>query len=289
MTDFEGVYPALITPMDSNGELNEKAFRQLIEFNIQAGVHGFWVAGGTGESIFLTDEENMRIAEIAADQNSGRVKNIMHVGAPTTDRAVKLAKHAASVGVEAVCCVPPYFYAQPDQSIVDHYKAVGEAADLPLFAYNLPQATQVEITPELMSKIKNEVPELKGLKHSSFIFQNVRNFLDMGLDCFTGSQALMLAALSIGAVGMIDGPPCALPELYVEIWNSFKNGDIKRAEIAQQKALTHANKLLEYEYFPSVKALVSERLGIDCGNPRKPFPPINDSIKTNVAEIVAAL
>ena len=289
MADFEGVYPALITPMDSNGELNEKAFRQLIEFNIQAGVHGFWVAGGTGESIFLTDEENMRIAEIAADQNSGRVKNIMHVGAPTTDRAVKLAKHAASVGVEAVCCVPPYFYAQPDQSIVDHYKAVGEAAGLPLFAYNLPQATQVEITPELMSKIKNEVPELKGLKHSSFIFQNVRNFLDMGLDCFTGSHALLLPALSLGAVGMIDGPPCALPEIYVEIWNSFKNGNLEKAKIAQQKALTHANKLLEYEYFPSIKAIVSERLGIDCGNPRKPFPQIDDSIRKNVAEIVADL
>ena len=275
--------------MDSNGELNEKAFRQLIEFNIQAGVHGFWVAGGTGESIFLTDEENMRIAEIAADQNSGRVKNIMHVGAPTTDRAVKLAKHAASVGVEAVCCVPPYFYAQPDQSIVDHYKAVGEAAGLPLFAYNLPQATQVEIIPELMSKIKNEVPELKGLKHSSFIFQNVRNFLDMGLDCFTGSHALLLPALSLGAVGMIDGPPCALPEIYVEIWNSFKSGNLEKAKIAQQKALTHANKLLEYEYFPSIKAIVSERLGIDCGNPRKPFPQIDDSIRKNVAEIVADL
>lgn len=289
MADFEGVYPALITPMDSNGELNENAFRQLIEFNIQAGVHGFWVAGGTGESIFLTDEENMRIAEIAADQNAGRVKNIMHVGAPTTDRAVELAKHAASVGVEAVCCVPPYFYAQPDQSIVDHYKAIGEAANLPLFAYNLPQSTHVEITPELMSKIKCEVPELKGLKHSSFIFQNVRDFLDMGLDCFTGNQGLMLSAITIGAVGMIDGPPCALPEIYVDIWNSFKNNDMQKALTAQKKASKFMHNLLRHEYFPSIKALVSERLGIDCGNPRKPFPQINDSIKSNVAEIVATL
>ena len=289
MADFEGVYPALITTMGTDGKLNDKAFRKLIEFNIQSGVHGFWVAGGTGESIFLTDEENMRIAEIAADQNAGRIKNIMHVGAPTTDRAAKLAKHAASVGIEDICCVPPYFYAQPDQSIVDHYKAVGEAANLPLFAYNLPQSTQVEITPELLKKIKNGVPQLKGLIHSSFIFQNVRNFLDMGLDCFTGSHALLLPALSIGAVGMLDGPPCALPEIYVEIWNSLKSGNLEKAKIAQQKSLTHANKLLEYEYFPSIKAFVSERLGIDCGNPRKPFPQIDDSIRKNVAEIIAAL
>ena len=111
----------------------------------------------------------------------------------------------------------------------------------------------------------------------------------MGLDCFTGSHALLLPALSLGAVGMIDGPPCALPEIYVEIWNSFKSGNLEKAKIAQQKALTHANKLLEYEYFPSIKAIVSERLGIDCGNPRKPFPQIDDSIRKNVAEIVADL
>ncbi|RUA01459.1 MAG: hypothetical protein DSY88_09085 [Candidatus Poseidoniales archaeon] len=94
MAGFRGVYPALITPMTAGGELNEAALREVIEFNIQAGVHGFWVAGGTGESVLLEDEENMRIAEIASDQSRGRIENIMHVGAATTARAVKLAEHA---------------------------------------------------------------------------------------------------------------------------------------------------------------------------------------------------
>lgn len=85
--------------------LNEDALRKVIEFNIQAGVHGFWVAGGTGESVLLDDQENMRIAEIAADQNQGYINNIMHVGAATT----RLAEHAAKAGVEAICCVPPFF------------------------------------------------------------------------------------------------------------------------------------------------------------------------------------
>ena len=109
MSEFAGVFPAAITPMTEAGELDEEVFRQVLEFNIQAGVHGFWLAGGTGESVMLEDAENQRIATIAADQSRGRVTNIMHVGQVTTGRAARLADHAASAGVESICCVPPFF------------------------------------------------------------------------------------------------------------------------------------------------------------------------------------
>ena len=174
---FQGVVPAVITPMTSQGKLNEEAFRKVIEFNIQSGVHGFWVAGGTGESVMLDDEENQRIAEIVSDQARGRVVNIMHVGAPTTERAAKLAEHAAGAGVDAICCVPPFFYRRRDAEIVEHYRVVAEAADLPLFVYNLPNSTGVEITPSLMQKIQEGVPQLAGLKHSAVTFSNVRSFV----------------------------------------------------------------------------------------------------------------
>ena len=154
-TEFHGIFPAIITPMTPEGKLNEVAFRKVIEFNIQAGVHGFWVAGGTGESVLLDDEENNRIAEVIADQSNGRIKNIMHVGAPTTARAAKMAEHAAKAGVESICCVPPFFYGRDDAEIVEHYRIVAAAADLPLFVYNLPGATGVEITPALMRKIQD--------------------------------------------------------------------------------------------------------------------------------------
>ena len=152
--EFKGVYPALITPMNSDGKLNESALRKVIEFNINAGIHGFWVAGRTGESVLLDDEENRRIAQIVSEESKGRIKNIMHVGTPTTARSAKLAEHAAKSGVEAICCVPPFFYPQSDDAIVEHYRVVASAADLPFFVYNLPQSTQVEITPDLMQKIK---------------------------------------------------------------------------------------------------------------------------------------
>ena len=95
MNEFRGIYPALITPMTPEGDFNEEAFRRLVEYNVRSGAHGFWVAGGAGESVLLEDEENARIAEAAAEQAAGRAKIIMHVGAATTVRAARMAENAA--------------------------------------------------------------------------------------------------------------------------------------------------------------------------------------------------
>ena len=216
----------------------------------------------------------MRIAEIAADQSRGRIENIMHVGAATTARSVRLAEHAAKAGVEAICCVPPFFYRQSDDAIVEHYRAVGAAADLPLFVYNLPQATGVEITPDLMLKIQEGVPQLKGLKHSALTFTNVRAFTKMGLNCLIGNSMLMLPALTIGATGCVDGPPNVAPELWVEIWNAYNDGDISRAEAAQEKASEVTDLVRRFGLHATTKAILSERLGIDCGVPRPPGQPL---------------
>jgi len=275
MSEFRGIFPAVATPMTSEGKLNEAAFRQMIEFNIQAGVDGFWVAGGSGESVLLDDQENNRIAEIVSDQNQGRIKNIMHVGAPTTSRAAKMAEHAARAGVEAICCVPPFFYGRPHAEIVEHYRIVAAACDLPLFVYNLPGSTGLEITPDLMRKIQDGVPQLAGLKHSSIYFSNIRAFANMGIFALIGNSRLMLPALTLGAAGCVDGPPSIAPEIWVELWQAYRAADLKSAEAAQDKGFAVANALFSCGEFHAVlKAALTERLGIDCGAPRPPGLPL---------------
>lgn len=287
MPEFEGIYPAIVTPMSEDGSLNEEAFRSVVEFNIGAGVGGFWVAGGNGESVFLSDEENMRIAEIVVNQNKGRINNIMHVGAPTTARAADLAEHAAKVGVDAICCVPPFFYRQTDEAIVEHYRVVAEAANLPFFVYNLPNSTGVEITVALMKKIADAVPQLVGLKHSSLNFMSVREWTDMKLKCFIGSSMLMLPALTIGAVGCIDGPPCAAPELWVDIWKAWQDKNIDVAMIAQEKATRFTMVMREAGVHSATKAVLTERLLINCGSGRPPNLPLEGARRKNVLEAVS--
>ena len=272
---FHGVYTASITPMTADGGLNEEAFRRVIEFNIGAGVDGFWIAGGSGESVLLDDAENNRIAEIAVDQCKGRARTIMHVGAPTTRRAAAMAEHAAGAGVDAICCVPPFFYGQNDAAIVEHYRAVAAAADRPFFAYNLPSATGVEIDPPLMAKIRDRVPQLTGLKHSALNFGHVRPFVGMGLDCFIGRANWTLAALAMGAVGVVDGWPGIAPEYWTELRDAFAAGDMERARAAQDKGIAVVDFFEIGHFHPVLKAAIGYRLGIDCGAPRPPGAPLD--------------
>lgn len=274
---FRGVFPALITPMTAEDHLDEEALRAVVEYNLRAGVQGFWVAGGSGESVLLEDEENRRIATILADQTRGRAALIHHVGAPTTRRAVALAEHAASAGVEAICCVPPFFYGRAPDEIVEHYRAVAAAADLPLFAYNLPGATGVDIGLDLMKRIQEGVPQLVGVKHSSMNLPIIREFARLGLACFTGSSALMLPALTVGACGCVDGPPNVAPEPWLEVWQAYGDGDFRAAEAAQARARDIIDVCVMYSgarYHAVLKAVLSHRLGIDCGSPRRPALPL---------------
>ena len=292
MTEFRGLVPAAITPMTASGRLYEEAFRRVLDLNLDAGAHGFWVAGGSGESIMLDDAENRRLAEIASEQVSGRGFVIMHVGAPTTARAAALAEHAARAGAKAICCVPPFFYRRTPDEIVEHYRVVGAAAGLPLFVYNLPSMTGVEITVDLMRQIQDNVPELVGLKHSSSLFANVYEFVGMGLQCFIGSSALMAPALALGAVGCVDGPPLMAPEAWMKIWAAHMAGDQAAAKAAQDEARQIIALIRHFDggrFFGVMKAVLGHRIGLDCGDPRLPAAPLTSEQKREVIALAEEL
>ena len=274
---FHGVVAALVTPFDSRGEFNEKAYRQVMEHGINASVDGFWIAGGTGESVLLTDDEVIRIAHVSADQSRGRAKTIVHVGALTTRSAVRIARAAHEAGVDAVSCVPPFFYRPSDQALVDYYRAVAEAAGLPFFVYNQPRYTGVEITPALMEKIKASVPQLAGVKHSAPDFHNVRRFANMDLTVFTGSGSLFLATLAAGGHGVVDGPLTVGPELWVGMYRAYREGDMKRAQALQEQGCKLVDLAGAYGMQATCKALAKARLGIDCGAPRLPIPALTEA------------
>jgi len=282
--EFRGVFPAIVTPYTPEGEVNEEAFRKVMEFDIQAGTRGFWVCGGSGESVLLDDEERVRIAEIAVDQARGRAKIILHVGALTTRRTARMAEQVRQAGVDAICAVPPFFYRISDQAIVDHYKAVAAAADLPFFIYNLPQCTQVDVSPALMKKIADNVPQTVGLKHSgpNWNVSTARQYADMGMITFVGNSGILLPALTVGAIGCIDGPPCAAPEAFVEVYDAYLVGDLRRAEQSMKRAAAISALCHRPAFIATLKAILSARLGIDCGVPRLPLPALGEEEKGEV-------
>jgi len=271
---FKGVFPAPPTPLTQDGRVHEQALRALLEDNMAHGAHGFWMAGTTGEGPILTEDQRDAVARISSETCRGRALAIMHVGAISTASAVKAARNARAAGCDAVCCLPPFFFPSSERSRVEHYKAVAEAAgDLPFFVYNLPQLTQVETVPALMEKFVREIPTLKGLKHSAPNFSDIRVFADMGLTVFSGNGAFPLPALTMGAVGSIDAPLALAPWHYAELFNAWEAGDMARAQALQNGVRQYVDLVWMFGAPAHVcKAVLSARLGIDCG---RPIPPVN--------------
>ncbi len=280
---WKGVFPAVPTPFHDDGQVNESAYRAILEDNIGHGVHGFWNAGGTGEGGILNDQQRTTVARITGEVCKGRALSIMHVGAPTTESAVKAARVARESGCDAICCVPPFFYRPSERSIIEHYQRVADAADLPFFAYNLPQLTQVELIPRLMEKIQAAVPQLTGLKHSAAQFSFLNEYVAMGLRAFVGNGSLMLPTLAYGGIGLVDAPPGLAPWTYVELWDAWEAGDMDTAMARQRetKPIVELARMFGAQQHV-VKVVFSERLGIDCGTTLQPVNQLNDEEKAVV-------
>lgn len=291
MLEFKGVFPAPPTPVTEDGRINEKALRALLDDNISHGVNGFWMAGTTGEGPILTEDQRDAVASISAEVCQGRALVIMHVGAISTVSAVRAARSAQAAGCAAVCCLPPIFFPSSDRARIDHYKAVADAAgDLPFFVYNLPQLTQVETVPALMEKFMREIPTLKGLKHSAPNFAHIRVFADMGLICFNGNGAFPLPALTMGAVGTIDAPLALVPWHYVELHRAWEAGDLARAQSLQDGVRKYVDLVWMFNAFPDVcKAVLSKRLGIDCGRSIPPVNRLNEEERVEVLRVAESL
>ena len=287
---WKGVFPAAPSAFNEDGSVNEAASRAILEDNIAHGVHGFWNAGGTGEGAILNDQQRVTMARIVGETCQGRVLSIMHVGSTTTESSVKAAKAARDSGCDAICCVPPVVYVANDDSIIEHYQRVADAADLPFFAYNLPQMSQVEILPPLMEKLQAKVPQLVGLKHSALNFGNLCIFAQMGLKAFTGNGFLLMPALAAGGIGVVDAPPSVAPWTYVELFEAWEAGDLETAR-ARQAETTAITELTRSSGTPhhNTKLIIGKRAGIDCGEPLRPLNRLDAEGQRRLLEQADAL
>src|SRR5881397_2442388 len=151
-TKFWGSFTALVTPF-KNGSLDEKAFRQLVDWQIAEGTHGLVPVGTTGESPTLSHEEHRRVVEICVGQAKGRVPVIAGAGSNNTQEAVELAKHAEEAGADGVLVVSPYYNKPNQEGLYQHFKAVNDAIGIPIIVYNIPPRSVVDISIDTMKRL----------------------------------------------------------------------------------------------------------------------------------------
>ncbi|HIE43753.1 MAG TPA: dihydrodipicolinate synthase family protein [Candidatus Omnitrophica bacterium] len=270
---FYGVYTALLTPFDERGEIDERKLRRLVNFLLSKKINGFYLCGGAGEGIFMDVEERKRVAEIVQDEVKEKAKIIVHVGTYNTKNAVELARHAERIDVDAISSLPPLYYYYSEEEVLNYYREVADSTTLPFFLYYIPATTRVVLTSEKivqLGKIKN----IMGLKytHSDFyLLQEMLLRMEGRWIAFSGADELFLPALTMGVIGSIGSTQNVLPEIFVDIYEKFKQGRIQEA-MELQKRITTAVSLLKCRHtgLVSWKTALKFR-GIDAGHCRAPL------------------
>ena len=271
MKKIEGIFPALYTPFDDEGELSEGSLRSLIDFQIEGGVHGLWLGGGSGEGVLLSLEERKLLVEATVEHVRGRVMVINHVGALTTRDAVELAEHSAQAGADAISSIPPFFYKPRLQEIVRHYRTIAGAVDLPLMAYHLPGLTGVDIDVEVLKHMM-DVENFIGLKFSDYNLYELRRILELGEGRFTvieGNDEVLLPALVMGAHGGVGMSYPIMPQAYVRMYTAYKAGKHDEAKKHQYK-INRVIETVDRYGLAGYKAIMGWQ-GIECGTPRLPL------------------
>ncbi|MFA5430719.1 MAG: 4-hydroxy-tetrahydrodipicolinate synthase [Candidatus Omnitrophota bacterium] len=245
---FSGSIVALVTPF-KNGKVDEKRLRSLIDFQIENGTSGIVPCGTTGESATLSVREHERVIEISVEQSAGRVPVIAGTGSNSTQEAIQLTVDAAKAGADASLQVSPYYNRPTQKGLYEHFKAVADAAGIPVILYNIASRTGVNIEPETISRLAADCKNVVGVKEASGSLDQmsrVKALCGEDFDLISGDDSLTLPVLSIGGTGVISVAANIVPADVAGLIDNYVSG--KTAEARR----------LHYRLLPLIKSLFLE-------------------------------
>jgi 4-hydroxy-tetrahydrodipicolinate synthase len=235
---FKGSIVAIVTPF-KDGKVDEEAYRQLIEFQIENGTSAIVPCGTTGESATLSVEEHARVINIAVEAVNKRVPVIAGTGGNSTSEAIALTKHAKEVGADATLQVTPYYNKPTQEGLYQHFKAIAKEAPLPQVLYNVPVRTSVNMLPETVARLA-ELPEVVAIKEASGSLGQMADVVRLAGDKITllsGDDNLTLPVLSIGGAGVVSVAANIVPRDTADLVKAWEEGRIEEAQKLYYKLL----------------------------------------------------
>ena len=289
MPPFHGSITALITPF-KNGKVDTKAFRKLVEWQIDQGTHGLVPCGTTGESPTLTHDEHREVVELCIAAASGRVPVIAGTGSNSTAEAVELTRHAKSAGADGVLVVTPYYNKPTQEGLYLHYKAINDCTDIPILIYNIPGRSVVDMTVDTMTRLF-KLKSIVGVKDATANMARVsqqRAALGKDFVQLSGEDATALGFMAHGGQGCISVTANVAPALCSEFQLACLGGNFKRA-LEIQDRLMPLHDALFVESNPGPVKYAASKLGLCNGETRLPLAPLAPASKKKVDEAIAAV
>ncbi|HEX7197999.1 MAG TPA: dihydrodipicolinate synthase family protein [Dongiaceae bacterium] len=276
MKDFKGICVPLCTPFSRDGDsLDEGALRSHIDWMIESGVQIILACGGTGEFAYLREAEKRRVAEIACKHAAGRAHVFVQTSAINTADTIDNSKAAADAGADAIMVLPPYFEGPTMDGVKWHYEKVARTVPLPLVVYNIPQNTNIDITPEIFAELM-KIENIQYIKDSTASLVRIQQLVATGGKIFNGGDPIAFQALLAGCIGCIWGAVNAMPREAVELYRLVSAGKLTEAARLWQRLLPAQLFFWTHDYNPSIKAattIAGRRIG-EC---RKPLQTLSES------------
>lgn len=275
---FSGLSVALVTPMGSDGSLNEDMLKSLIDFHVAAGTDCLVPVGTTGESPTLSHDEHERVISLTCDHAAGRIKVMAGTGSNSTAEAVRLTQSAKRVGATGALMVAPYYNKPTQEGFFQHFRTVAEHVDLPIVLYNIPGRTAKNMEPETICRIADTCPSVVAIKESTGSMDQASQILSASeLTVLSGDDSLTLPLLAIGASGVVSVAGNIVPADVKAMISAFQSGDINGARAWHHKLFPLCRDMLGLSTNPIPVKAAMRLLGRDCGEVRLPLTPLTDS------------
>lgn len=290
---YTGVFPAFYACYDDNGEISRERTSRLAKIYLDLGIPGLYVTGSSGECVFHSVEERKATLEAVMEAVGGKMTIIAHIAAPSTRDSIELARHAESLGVDAIAMVPGFYYGLSVAVVRKYWMDVLAATEkVPMFIYNIPDTTNGFNLPTELFKEMLATGRVAGVKNSSGSVQDILRFRQAGgedVAIFNGPDEQYLAGRMMGASGGIGGTYGYSPELYLKLEKLIQANEMEKAYALQQEITRLIYKMVTTgSLYAGAKEVLRLR-GVEIGDVRAPFLPLNEAGKAIAAEVFAEL
>ena len=285
---YQGVFPAFYACYEDDGSVSPARTRALAKYLLEKGVKGLYVGGSSGECIYQSVAERKVILENVMAEVGGKMTIIAHVACNNTADSQELARHAESLGVDAIASIPPIYFHLPPYGIADYWNDISAAApNTDFIIYNIPQLAGVSLTIPLLREMKKN-PRVIGVKNSSMPTQDIQMWKDEGGPDFVvmnGPDEQFISGLAMGATGGIGGTYAVMPELYLKVMDLYQAGEMKLAAEIQNEICRIIYKMCSaHGNLYAVMKAVLKKHGMDVGSVRKPLSALIGSDMAVVEE-----